>query len=67
MSLSAKPSAPDMELYAGRWVAIVRDRVVASGRTAHETLLHCRAERLKDEPVLRYVPPLPDKKRKYNE
>ncbi|MCC7162890.1 MAG: hypothetical protein IT331_10390 [Anaerolineae bacterium] len=53
-----KTSSPDLKAYAGRWVAIVRGRVVASGCTAHEALLNCRAERVKDEPVLRYIPPL---------
>lgn len=54
----------DLEVYAGRWVALVRGRVVASGTTAQETLLHCRAMRLKDEPVLRFVPPGRRKPRK---
>jgi|GEM_PF-5818707 len=44
------------KLYAGLWIASVRGRVVASGRSAQETLLHCRAMRLKDEPILRYSP-----------
>lgn len=52
-----KTPVPDLNLYAGRWVALVRGRIVANGSTAHETLLHCRAERLKDEPILRYIPP----------
>lgn len=46
----------DLEIYAGCWVAIVRGRVVASGATAQETLLNCRSMRLKDEPVLRFIP-----------
>jgi hypothetical protein len=47
----------DLELYAGYWVAIVRGRVVASGASAHQALLNCRAMRLKDEPILRFIPP----------
>lgn len=49
----------DLNIYAGLWVALVRGRVVASGNSAQETLLHCRSMRLKDEPVLRYVPSPP--------
>ncbi|MBI4673715.1 MAG: hypothetical protein HY741_18860 [Chloroflexi bacterium] len=53
--MSRTPS-PDLEIYAGHWIALVRGRVVASGATAQETLLNCRAMRLKDEPVLRFIP-----------
>lgn len=60
----ARTVLPDFNLYAGRWIAVVRGRIVASGSTAHETLLHCRAERIKDEPILRYVPPLHKTKNK---
>jgi hypothetical protein len=51
-----RTTPPDLEIYAGRWIAVVRGRVIASGTTAQETLLHCRAMRLKDEPVLRFIP-----------
>lgn len=43
-------------VYAGCWVAIVRGRIVASGATAYQALLNCRAMRLKDDPILRFVP-----------
>jgi hypothetical protein len=46
----------ELKIYRGLWIALVRGRVVASGSRAQETLLHCRAMRLKDEPVLRFVP-----------
>jgi Family of unknown function (DUF5678) len=49
-------SALNFELYAGRWIALVRGRVVASGESAHEAFLSCHAMRLKDEPVLRFIP-----------
>lgn len=52
----SRKNAPELKLYAGCWVALVRGRVVAAGGSAQETLLHCRAMRLKDEPLLRYVP-----------
>jgi hypothetical protein len=60
----------DASVYTGQWIAIVRGQVVASGLSAHEALLNCRAMRLKDEPVLRYIPPVrPERtrKRKSNE
>jgi hypothetical protein len=47
---------PDLTMYAGRWTAIVRGRVVATAESAHQALLHCRQARIKDEPVLRFVP-----------
>jgi hypothetical protein len=56
----------ELDIYAGRWIAIVRGRVVATGKSAHETLLHCRAMRLKDEPILRFIPvPSPAKQKPY--
>lgn len=55
--MSRTPSS-DLEIYAGFWIALVRGRVVASGATAQETLLNCRAMRLKDEPILRFIPDL---------
>lgn len=51
------PAELDLKPYVGLWIAIVRGRVVASGHTAYETLMHCRAARLKDEPILKYTPP----------
>ncbi len=48
--------APDLSVYAGYWVAIVRKRVVATADSAHAALLHLRVARLKDEPILRFVP-----------
>jgi len=57
-------SSLDLSVYAGLWIAIVRGRVVASGKSAHETLLNCRAMRLKDEPILRFIPIPKDSKGK---
>ncbi len=56
--MSLTPSS-ELEIYAGLWIALVRGRVVASGATAQATLLNCRAMRLKDEPVLRFIPTSP--------
>lgn len=46
----------DLSDYAGCWVALVSDRVVATGTTARDALLNFRAHRLKDDPVVRWVP-----------
>jgi hypothetical protein len=52
-----KPIAPiDYSLYAGRWIAIVRDRVAGVGRTADEARLRAKASRPKDDPLVVYVP-----------
>lgn len=54
----------DVGIYAGCWIAIVRGRVVASGESAHQTLLHCRAMRVKDEPILKFIPRVTRDKRR---
>lgn len=50
------PESPEYSDYAGRWIALVRGLVVATGATAHEALLSCRMMRLKDDFVLRFIP-----------
>ena len=42
--------------FAGRWVAVVRGRVVGLGRTAAEARLMARRACPKDEPVVLLVP-----------
>ncbi|MCC7118527.1 MAG: HD domain-containing protein [Anaerolineales bacterium] len=49
--MSAKPSS-----YAGRWVAKVRDKIVAQGRTAEEALQACQQSRYKEKPEVSYMP-----------
>ncbi len=57
MKASARSATPiDLSLYAGRWIAIVRDRVAGSGRTPQEALLMAKAERPKEEPLIVFVP-----------
>ncbi len=52
-----KPASPiDYSLYAGRWIAIVRDRVAGVGRTADEARQVAKVSRPKDEPRVVYVP-----------
>jgi len=51
-----KQTPLDAAPYAGRWIAILRGRVIATGTSAQDALLNCRALHLKDEPVLRFIP-----------
>ncbi len=46
----------DYSLYAGRWIAIVRDRVAGVGRTADEARQRAKAAWPKDEPKIVFVP-----------
>ena len=47
-----------MELYAGRWVAIVREQVVGQGGTPDQARLAAQASRSKEIPQVVYVHPL---------
>jgi len=52
-----KPVTPiDYSLYAGRWIALVRDHVAGVGRTAEEARLRAKASRPKDDPQVVFVP-----------
>jgi len=52
-----KLAAPiDYSLYAGRWIALVRDQVAGVGRTAEEARLRAKASRPKDDPQVMFVP-----------
>ena len=42
--------------FAGRWIAVVRGRVIGLGRTAEEARLMARRACPKDEPVVLLVP-----------
>ncbi len=62
----ASPLEPTQEaleslLYAGRWVALVRGKVVAQGATRQEALLAARQARRKDRLEIRYMPEIPIK------
>ena len=46
----------DYSLYAGLWIAVVRDRVAGAGRTADEARLRAMAARPKDDPQVMFVP-----------
>ena len=63
MSSPAEPAQepPESLLYAGRWVALVRGKVVAQGATQQEALLAARQARRKDRLEIRYMPETPVK------
>ncbi len=46
----------DYSLYAGRWIALVREQVAGVGRTAEEARMRAKASRPKDDPRVVYVP-----------
>ena len=50
------PKVLDYSPYAGRWVALVRDRVAGVGRTADEAQRAAKVSRPKDDPQVVYVP-----------
>jgi len=57
MKPAARAAAPiDYSLYAGLWIAVVRDRVAGIGRTADEARLRAKAARPKDDPQVLFVP-----------
>jgi hypothetical protein len=57
MKTSARSATSiDYALYAGRWIAIVRDRVAGVGRTADEARRAAKVSRPKDEPQVMFVP-----------
>jgi hypothetical protein len=57
INLMKKPAnSNDYSLYAGRWIAIVRDHVAGVGRTADEARRVAKVSRPKDDPRVVYVP-----------
>ena len=53
----ARAAAPiDYSPYAGRWIAIVRDRVAGVGRTADEARRAAKVSRPKDDVRVVFVP-----------
>ena len=45
-----------MDLYAGRWVAMIRDQVVGQGGTPEQARLAAQISRYKESPQIVYVP-----------
>jgi hypothetical protein len=56
MRKGSKPGWVDLAPYAGRWVAVVRGRVVGVGWTAEEALRAAQRSRFKEEPQVIFVP-----------
>lgn len=54
--LSAGPSDLNASPYAGRWVALVRGRVVAQGGTPEQVLRASRSSRYKERPEIVFMP-----------
>jgi len=50
------PSGYDLSMYAGRWVACLRERVVGQGGTPEQALRAAQASRFKETPQVFYVP-----------
>ena len=42
--------------YAGRWIALLRGRIVGQGGTPQQALQAAKANRFKEQPEIRYVP-----------
>ncbi|NJN44784.1 MAG: hypothetical protein HC806_08760, partial [Anaerolineae bacterium] len=42
--------------YTGRWIALLRGRVVGQGGTPRQALQSAKANRFKENPEIRYVP-----------
>lgn len=63
MSSPTEPAqeTPESLLYAGRWVTLVRGKVVAQGATREEALLAARQARRKDRLEIKYMPETPVK------
>ena len=57
MKKTARSANPiDYSLYAGRWIALVRGRVIGVGRTAAEARQRAKAAWPKDDPQIVFVP-----------
>lgn len=53
---SPLPDPQSLAAYAGRWVAILRGRVVGQGGTPRQALQSAKTYRHKDQPEIHYVP-----------
>lgn len=60
--MNEEKASPKNQAYAGRWVAMVRGRVVAQGGTPDQALRASQSSRYKERPEIRFMPadfPLP--------
>ena len=56
MDKNSRPGPADLAPYAARWVALVGERVVGVGWTAHEARLAAKRSRPREEPQVIFVP-----------
>jgi tRNA nucleotidyltransferase/poly(A) polymerase len=54
--VSEKLKGTELRSYAGRWVALIRNRVVGHGGTPEQALQSAKNIRYKETPVVQYVP-----------
>ena len=53
------PPDPVLSPYYGRWVALVRGKIVAQGETREQVFQSARLSRRKEQPEIRFMPSLP--------
>ncbi|GMV33358.1 MAG: HD domain-containing protein [Chloroflexi bacterium CFX1] len=54
--MNEETASPKNQAYAGRWVAMVRGRVVAQGGTPAQALRASQSSRYKEKPEIRFMP-----------
>jgi tRNA nucleotidyltransferase/poly(A) polymerase len=54
-----EPDSPEAVAYAGRWVALVRGKIVAQGESREQVFQAARYSRSKEEAEIRYMPLMP--------
>jgi tRNA nucleotidyltransferase/poly(A) polymerase len=54
-----KPPEPALSPYTGRWVALVRGKIVAQGETREQVFQSARLSRRKEQPEIRFMPSMP--------
>ena len=54
-----EPPDPVFSPYCGRWVALVRGKIVAQGETREQVFQSARLSRRKEQPEIRFMPSMP--------
>src|SRR5512136_773200 len=54
-----EPPEPVLSPYGGRWVALVRGKIVAQGETREQVFQAARLSRRKEKPEIRFMPSMP--------
>ena len=55
-SLWISKNQAKLSCYAGKWIAVLKDKVVASGENLLEIVKKCRAKRIKGDPLFIKMP-----------